>query len=88
MKVLYENSFLKDIEKLTDKKILNRLSEIIEKVKSIHDLQALPNLKKLKGHSSAYRVRIGDYRLGFFSEKDTVRTGRICINFFLKTRRN
>jgi mRNA interferase RelE/StbE len=72
MKVLYEKSFLKDIEKLNNKKVLNRISETIDTVKLMPNLGALANIKKLKGHASAFRIRIGDYRLGFFYENDTV----------------
>lgn len=72
MKVLYEKSFLKDIAKIKDKKVLNRISDTIGLVKTMRDLKTLPNVKKIKGHPSAFRIRIGDYRLGFFYENETV----------------
>lgn len=37
----------------------------IESAKSLSDI---PQTKKLKGHKSAYRVRIADYRVGIFVE--------------------
>ena len=72
MKVLYEKSFLKDITKIKDKKVLNRISDTIGMVKTMRDLKTLPNVKKINGHPSAFRIRIGDYRLGFFYENETV----------------
>jgi mRNA interferase RelE/StbE len=32
----------------------------------------IPNIKKLRGHSSAYRIKLGDYRIGLFIEENTV----------------
>ena len=39
-------------------------------------LERIPNTKKLKGHKTAYRARIGDYRLGFFFENSTLTLAR------------
>lgn len=72
MKTLYEKSFLKDIEKVKDKKILDRLSETIDSIKSATALRDLKNIKKLSGHSDAFRIKMGDYRIGFFFENETV----------------
>ena len=39
----------------------------------IHEnLDSLKGVKKLHGHFFAYRIRIGDYRLGFFKENETI----------------
>jgi len=35
------------------------------------------NIKKLKGHSTAYRIRVGDYRIGILFEDNTVNIMRI-----------
>jgi mRNA-degrading endonuclease RelE of RelBE toxin-antitoxin system len=35
------------------------------------------NLKKLKGDENAYRIRIGDYRLGIFFDGETVIFARV-----------
>jgi mRNA-degrading endonuclease RelE of RelBE toxin-antitoxin system len=32
----------------------------------------IANLKKLKGHLTAYRIRSGDYRIGIFIENKVV----------------
>ena len=36
------------------------------------NLLQLSNVKKMKGYPSAYRIRIGDYRLGFYFEDDVI----------------
>ena len=40
-------------------------------VKDAETLRDIPNLKKLKGHKSAYRIRIGDFRIGLYINGDT-----------------
>ena len=38
----------------------------------------MTNVKKLSGHPSAYSMRIGDYRLGFYSEGDAIHIARFA----------
>ncbi|MEG3988445.1 type II toxin-antitoxin system RelE/ParE family toxin [Microcoleus sp. S28C3] len=35
------------------------------------------NLKKLKGEDNAYRFRVGDYRIGFYFDGETVTFARV-----------
>jgi len=71
MKVLYEKSLLRDIKKVNGQKNLDNLTNAIEEIKSSEKIFSLTNIKKLKGHPSAYRIKIGDFRLGFFYENNT-----------------
>ena len=41
------------------------------------DFQTIVNLKKLKGDDNAYRLRVGDYRIGFYFDGDTVTFARV-----------
>jgi mRNA interferase RelE/StbE len=72
MKVLYEKAFWRDIKKLRDQNVLDNLALVIEKIKKATDLSVLGDIKKLKGHPSAFRMKVDDYRLGFFLENDQV----------------
>ncbi len=72
MEVLYEKSFLRDLKKVPDQKIKDQLFDIIQTIKQSNRLHLIENIKKLKGHSSAYRLRVGAYRLGFFAEEKQV----------------
>jgi mRNA interferase RelE/StbE len=72
MKVLYEKAFLKDINSLRDQKISDNLEQLLREIKDAKDLSLLRDIKKLKGYPSAFRIRIGDYRLGFFFENQQV----------------
>lgn len=68
MKVRYEKSFLKDIEKLNDKNVAIKLKTKLIELEEQTDLASIPNIKKLKGYRVYYRLKIGDYRLGFSYE--------------------
>ena len=72
MKVEFLKTFSQDLDVLRSKTIKERLFKTILKIEEAHSLQDISNLKKLKDHKSAYRIRIGDYRLGFFFENYTI----------------
>lgn len=77
MNVLYDKRFLKDIEEVNEKRVRQQVEVIISLVEKIKQLNQMPNLKKMKGHKSAYRIRIGNYRLGFFYENHTIIFSRL-----------
>jgi len=77
MNVLYEKSFLKDLKKRKDKILKQRVESVITEVKSAEDRSELTNIEKLKGHDSAFKIRIGDYRMGLFIENDTIIFSRL-----------
>ncbi len=72
MKVLIDKSFEKDVNKISDKKLLNAIADCIEDIQNKSKLSDLVNCKKLIGSKKFYLIRIGDYRLGFIFEKNTV----------------
>ena len=76
MEIIYLNSFLKDLKKVQDKKLLQKVKAILLVLKSAKDLCAVPNSKKLSGHPFAYRIRIGDYRLGLFYSEENLTIAR------------
>lgn len=61
-----KKSFNKDIEKIKDRKLALKIKDAILSVENANMLNHIHNIKKLKGDPNAYRIRIGDYRLGFF----------------------
>ncbi len=77
MKILFEKRFLKDIELINEKNLKPQVGIIIAEIEKAERLSSMLNLKKLKGHKSAYRIRIGNYRLGFFYENQTVTCTRL-----------
>lgn len=72
MKVLIDQSFAQDVNLIHDKKLHKMLANRIEYLQKIETLSQIPQCKKMKGHTSAYRIRIADYRIGFFFENNTI----------------
>ena len=72
MKVGFRESFLKDLVRVKDKRLLQRVRATIESVEKVGSLERLPGLKKLKGGGSFYCLRIGDFRAGLFVDGDRV----------------
>jgi mRNA interferase RelE/StbE len=77
VKVLFDKSFLQDIRKISDGKLKLRISKTIQLIENADALSEIPNLSKMKGHASAYRIRLGAYRMGLFKEKEAVRLIRV-----------
>ena len=65
MKLLFERKFLKDISNLNNKKLQSSIEEIIVDVESAKGISEIKNTKKLKGFKNVYRMKVGEYRLGF-----------------------
>jgi mRNA interferase RelE/StbE len=72
MQVEPTHYFLKLLRALRDDHLRGRLLDVVEGVENAATIRDIPNLKKLKGHRSAYRIRMGDFRVGVFIKGDTV----------------
>ena len=77
MQVEFLNKFSKDIDRINIKSVKASLAKLIGHIESAENINGIPNLKKLTGHKSAYRVRIADYRVGFFYESGKVIFARV-----------
>ena len=66
MEVEYKPSFIKDFNKIKKRKDQEGVYKIcFEDILKIDDLSEIRNLKKIKGYDHYYRIRRGDYRIGF-----------------------
>ena len=72
MKVQYLKSLERDLGKINDKKIKQKLKLIFLEMKEAKTLDEVKSVKKLVGHPTAYRIRVGSYRLGFYFENNTM----------------
>ena len=77
MQVEFLTKFSKDIDRISLKSVKSNLSKLIQLMESEENLNNIPHLKKLAGHKSAYRVRLGDYRVGFFYENQRIIFARV-----------
>jgi len=79
MKILIDKSFVKDVDKIRDKKILHNLNKLIIELENSKSFTELPHVKKIKGYDSFFRIRIGNYRLGL----EEISGKGICLTRFL-----
>jgi mRNA interferase RelE/StbE len=78
MKVEYLKQFSKDLSKINDETLKSNLFDVIIILKNTENLNLLSNIKKVKGHSEAYRIRIGKYRLGFYFDGEIIELARFA----------
>ena len=79
MKTAFRKSFTKDLRKIKNQSLLKRIRQIIEGAEAAEKLSDIGNLKKMTGDVSYYRIRVGDYRIGIFSDADTIEFVR-CLH--------
>lgn len=72
MKVEFKKSFEKDLSKIREAELLQRIQSVIEEIEAVDGLSDLTSIKKLKAEGNYYRIRLGDYRLGLSVSEDTV----------------
>jgi len=72
MQVAFTKQFEKQFDKTTDPFLKNEITNLVNKTISASRISDIPNIKKLKGYKTAYRVRIGDYRIGLLIENGIV----------------
>ena len=77
MEVEFLSKFSDDLDSVSQKSIKSKIIRLIELFESSNSLSKIPQIKKLTGHRNAYRIRIGNYRLGIFVEGSTVQFARI-----------
>jgi mRNA-degrading endonuclease RelE of RelBE toxin-antitoxin system len=78
MEVVYLKQFLKDIQKLNDAKVKNEILHQISSFKKADSIEDILQVKKLRGHSEAYRLLIGKYRLGFYYDGEIIQFARFA----------
>ncbi len=78
MIVVITDEFNKSLRKLNNREVNNRVLETIENIENAQTPTDIRGLKKLKGYQTAFRIRIGDYRLGIHILGDTVHFNRIA----------
>ena len=63
MRVEFNRYFLKDLDKLPGASVKSDVADVIEALERASSLSQVPNVKKLKGFRTAYRIRVGDFRI-------------------------
>ena len=65
MNTTFRESFDADLSAITDAALLRRIRKVIEQVEAARTFQQILNLKRLEASGKYYRIRLGEYRLGF-----------------------
>jgi mRNA interferase RelE/StbE len=63
MKIEFDRSFSKSLEKINEKSILKKLSKIFEIAEKANKIQDISNIKKMIGFTNYYRIKSGNYRI-------------------------
>jgi len=81
MVCFYKKSFLKDLAKLPKhyREQIERL--VFEEIPELNNMFATLDIKKMKGYQGYYRIRVGNYRIGFKVEQ-----GNQIIFYRIKSR--
>ncbi|MBI1767286.1 MAG: type II toxin-antitoxin system RelE/ParE family toxin [Bacteroidetes bacterium] len=77
MQVEFLAKFNRDLDRIHLKSVKSSIAETIDAVKTSNSITQISNIKKLKGFRSAYRIRIGEYRIGIFVEGSHVEFARV-----------
>ena len=78
MRLLIEKSFKKDLKKIKDKDVLQRIRVTIEELERIEKpIDFSGDLQKLRSGRHFWRIRIGDFRIGLEIKGETVILVRI-----------
>ncbi len=64
MKITFDKSFSKSLDKINDKIVLKRIEKVILQCEKASELTQISNLKKMVGFKNYYRIKCGDYRIG------------------------
>ncbi|PIQ49718.1 MAG: plasmid stabilization protein [Cytophagales bacterium CG12_big_fil_rev_8_21_14_0_65_40_12] len=78
MKIVYLKKFSKDLDKIANPKQLKIILDLIRLIENAENIQQIPSIKKLSGFTDAYRIRVGDFRIGVFLGDDTIEFARIA----------
>ena len=79
MRVAFQASFARDLKKIKDRIVRQRVQAMIEQVEAAGSLHDVASIKPVTGHPGFYRGRVGDHRVGMVLTDDEVSFIR-CIH--------
>ena len=87
MKIAISRSFVKDTQKINNKRILANIQQVLLEAEQIESLSSLSNLEELSGFSGYYRIKLDyRYRIGLYYQQDSIQFLRVGSreNFYKK----
>jgi mRNA interferase RelE/StbE len=78
VKVEYRQLFLRDLKKLKKTTMYDRAWALAFHIlPEAENIQDFPNVKAMVGYPGHYRMRLGDYRVGFILTDDSIELMRV-----------
>lgn len=77
MQIEFLSKFKTDVSKLSNKSVAIKLRIIILNFEKAETLSQISSIKKIRGHPHAFRMKIQNYRLGFYYENGIVEFARV-----------
>ncbi len=78
MEVVFLRSFIQDFKRIPEPATRRKVERTVKELQAAATLRELRNLKKLEGHTNAFRIRLGDYRIGFFLANGTIELAHVA----------
>ena len=78
MKLKISKRFVKDCEKITDKRLLAKLQQVFVEVDKVENLSDVANITELSGYQNYYRIKFDyRYRIGLYFDGEVLEFLRI-----------
>jgi len=68
VKTAFRESFARDLKKIKDRTVLERLKQALEDLERAEELREVSSIKRMSCPGNFFRLRIGDYRVGIVIE--------------------
>ena len=65
MIIEFDKTFYKYLDKISGANVKGRIINIIIEIEKAKSINEIKNIKKLAGFQKYFRIRLGDYRIGF-----------------------
>lgn len=85
MKLKISKRFVKDSEKITDKRVLAKLRQVFSEVNTVSHFSEIANITELLGYPNYYRIKFDyHYRIGIYFDGEIIEFLRIGVreNFY------
>jgi mRNA interferase RelE/StbE len=78
VKLIYTTRFAKDLRPIQDRSLKANVQSVLDRMQVAKKLEDIGDVVKMKGSKNAFRARVGEYRIGFFLDSDTITLGRFA----------
>ena len=78
MEVVFLQSFIQDFKRISERAVRRKVERTVKEMLAAGSPRDLRNVKKLEGHTNAFRIRVGDYRIGFFLSNGTIELAHVA----------